>query len=211
MHELLRPRTYLEIGVETGATIRLANPETLVIGIDPAPELSGPLPRNVAIFKATSDLFFARRNIVQEFGGRPIDLAFIDGSHLFEFVLRDFINVERNAAPTSTILMHDCYPLDEATAQRERTTAFSTGDAWKVVICLKKYRPDLKISTLACPPSGITVVRGLDPASRKLESQLDALYKEFIDLPYAALGENKPAALNLVPGDWDTARALLAL
>lgn len=165
----------------------------------------------MAIFKATSDLFFARRNVVQEFGGRPIDLAFIDGSHLFEFVLRDFINVERNAAPASTILMHDCYPLDEATAQRERTTAFSTGDAWKVVICLKKYRPDLKISTLACPPSGITVVRGLDPASRKLESQLDALYKEFVDLPYAALGEDKRAALNLVAGDWETARAQLTL
>ena len=165
----------------------------------------------MAIFKATSDLFFARRNIVQEFGGRPIDLAFIDGSHLFEFVLRDFINVERNAAPTSTILMHDCYPLDEATAQRERTTAFSTGDAWKVVVCLKKYRPDLKIRTLACPPSGITVVRGLDPASRMLESRLDALYKEFIELPYSALGGDKPAALNLVRGDWETARTVLAL
>ena len=55
------------------------------------------------------------------------------------------------------------------------------------------------------------MVRGLDPASRKLESQLDALCKEFIDLPYAALGDNKAAALNLVPGDWETARALLAL
>jgi len=210
-HELLRPRTYLEIGVETGATIRLANQETLVIGIDPAPELTGPPPRNVAIFKATSDQFFARRNVVQDFGGRPIDLAFIDGNHLFEFVLRDFINVERNAAPTSTILLHDCYPMDEVTAQRERTTAFSTGDSWKVVLCLKKYRPDLKIHTLASPPSGLTVVRGLDPASRKLESQLDALHKEFIDLPYSVLGEDKPAALNLVPGDWETARALLAL
>lgn len=164
----------------------------------------------MAVFKATSDLFFARRNVVQEFGGRPIDLAFIDGSHLFEFVLRDFINVERNAAPTSTILLHDCYPRDEATARRERTTAFSTGDAWKVILCLKKYRPDLKIHTLACPPSGVTVIRGLDPTSRTLESKLEALYQEFIDLPYAVLGENKPVALNLVPGDWDTARALLA-
>ena len=209
MHEALRPRTYLEIGVESGATIRLANRETLVIGIDPAPELMGPLPRNVAVFKATSDLFFERRNVVQEFGGRPIELAFIDGNHLFEFVLRDFINVERNASATSTILLHDCYPLDEATAQRERTTAFSTGDAWKVVLCLKKYRPELKIHTLASPPSGLTVVRGLDPTSRKLESQLDALYQEFIDLPYAVLANDKAAALNLVPGDWPTARALL--
>ena len=210
-HELLRPRTYLEIGVESGATIRLANPETLAIGIDPDPQLTEALPPNVCVFRATSDLFFARCNVIQEFRGRPIDLAFIDGNHHFEFVLRDFINVERNCAPTSTILLHDCYPLDEVTAQRDRVTLFSTADAWKVVLCLKKYRPDLKIHTLACPPSGLTVVRGLDPTSRILASMLEALYQEFIGLPYGVLTEDKPAALNLVPGDWVTARALLAV
>src|SRR5205823_2040722 len=101
-HELLRPRSYLEIGVETGETIRLVNPETIAIGIDPAPQVQERLPPNVRVFQATSDEFFARHDVAQEFGGRPIDLAFIDGMHLFEFVLRDFINVERNAAPTST-------------------------------------------------------------------------------------------------------------
>jgi len=210
VHGHLRPRTYLEIGVETGATLRLAHPETLAIGVDPAPQVRAPLPANARIFKATSDDFFARHDVAKEFGGRPIDLAFIDGSHLFEFVLRDFVNVERNCTPRSTVLLHDCYPLDEVTARRERVTAFSTGDAWKVIVCLKKYRPELEIHTLACPPTGLSVVRGLDPSSRKLESQLQALYQEFIGLPYSVLGESKSAALNLVPGDWDTARALLA-
>lgn len=209
VHGHLRPRTYLEIGVETGATLRLASPETMAIGVDPAPQIADRLPSNVRVFKATSDDFFARHDVAKEFGGRPIDLAFIDGSHLFEFVLRDFINVERNSTPQSTVLLHDCYPLDEITSRRERVTAFSTGDAWKVIVCLKKYRPDLKIHTLACPPTGLTVVRGLDPASRKLESKLQGLYQEFISLPYAVLAD-KPAALNVVPGDWGTARALLA-
>ena len=54
------------------------------------------------------------------------------------------------------------------------------------------------------------MIRGLDPTSRKLESQLEALYQEFIGLPYAVLAGNKCAALNLVPGDWPSARALLA-
>ena len=196
----LRPRTYLEIGVETGATLRLAHPETLAIGVDPAPQVTAPLPSNARIFKATSDDFFARHDVAKEFGGRPIELAFIDGSHLFEFVLRDFINVERRCAPQSTVLLHDCYPLDEVTARRERVTAFSTGDAWKAIVCLKKYRPDLTIHTLACPPTGLTVVRGLDPASRTLEARVEALYAEFIGLPYDFLTADKPAALNLVPG-----------
>ena len=112
VHGHLRPRTYLEIGVETGATLRLAHPETLAIGVDPAPQVTAPLPSNARIFKATSDDFFARHDVAKEFGGRPIELAFIDGSHLFEFVLRDFINVERNSTPQSTVLLHDCYPLD---------------------------------------------------------------------------------------------------
>lgn len=208
VHAHLRPRTYLEIGVEAGATLRLANPETMAIGVDPAPQVTA-LPANARVFKATSDDFFARHDVKKEFGGRPIDLAFIDGSHLFEFVLRDFINVERHAAAESTVLLHDCYPLDEVTAKRERVTAFSTGDAWKVILCLKKYRTDLEIHTLACPPTGLTVVRRLDPGSRRLESQLQALCEEFVGLPYAALGEDKPAALNLVPGDWATARRYL--
>jgi len=209
VHRELRPRTYLEIGVDEGTTLRLANTGTVAIGVDPAPRLSSPLPPNARVFKATSDDFFARYDAAKPFGDRPIDLAFIDGRHLFEFALRDFINVERRATPQSTVLMHDCYPLDEVTARREAVTTFSTGDAWKVILCLKKYRPDLAVHTLACPPTGLALVRGLDPASRTLESQLEALYREYIDLPYAILAEDKPAALNLVPGDWATARALL--
>jgi hypothetical protein len=209
VHEHLRPRAYLEIGVHAGATLRLASPETIAIGVDPAPQVTDPLPAHARVIQATSDEFFARYDLAKEFGGRPIELAFIDGSHLFENVLRDFMNVERHATPASTVLLHDCYPLDEITARREAVTTFSTGDAWKVILCLKKYRPDLKIHTLACPPTGITVIRGLDPASGVLESRLQALYDEFVALPFSVL-EDKPAALNLVPGDWSTANALLA-
>jgi hypothetical protein len=209
IHAHLRPRTYVEIGVAQGATIRLAGAQTLAIGIDPAPDLQGELPKNIQVAQATSDEFFARSDVRDQLGGNAIDLAFIDGMHLFEFALRDFINIERHATPASVVLLHDCYPLNEVTAARQRVTTFWTGDIWKLVLCLKKYRPDLRVNTLACPPSGIAVIRGLDPNNRVLRSQLDAVCREFIALPYGALGPDKRAALNLVPGDWETTRALL--
>lgn len=209
IHEHFRPRTYVEIGVALGSTIALAGAETLAIGVDPAPQVEGTLPGRARIVAETSDDFFASHDLRKEFAGLPLDLAFIDGMHLFEYVLRDFINLERNGTPGTTILLHDCYPLDELTAARQRLTVFWTGDVWKLTVCLKKYRPDLRIHTLAAPPSGLAVIRGLDPASTVLSAQFDSLCGEFIPLPYAVLEADKRAALNLVPGDWETARRLL--
>ena len=93
----LRPRTYVEIGVAEGSSIRLAGPGTRAIGVDPKPHLKFELGPNVSIFAETSDAFFARHDLRAELGGLPVDLAFIDGMHHFEFALRDFFNLERSA------------------------------------------------------------------------------------------------------------------
>jgi hypothetical protein len=209
IHAHLQPRTYLEIGVNDGASIALCGAATLAIGVDPAPRIDRPLPPGVRIVRETSDDFFSRNDLPAACGGLPLDLAFIDGLHRFEYALRDFINIERNAHPATRVLIHDCYPLDEATSTRDAHTYFWSGDVWKLVLCLRKYRPDLQLHTLAVPPTGLCLVRGLDPGSTVLSSRLQALYSEFVPLPYSALGETKAAALNLVPGDWGTARGLL--
>ena len=107
-----------------------------------------------------------------ELGGKAVDLAFIDGMHLFEYALRDFSNLERLCTPHSTILVHDCYPLDRQTADRERTTLFWSGDIWRLILLLKKYRPDLEINVIAAPPTGLGVIRNLDPASRVIADNL---------------------------------------
>ncbi|PYI78804.1 MAG: class I SAM-dependent methyltransferase, partial [Verrucomicrobia bacterium] len=120
------------------------------------------------IFPETSDAFFARHGPDALLAGRPLGIGFIDGLHLYEQALKDFINLERYCGPRSVILFHDTIPLDETTQSRARDTQFHTGDVWKTVLCLKHYRPDLDIFTIPTSWTGLTVVTGLDPASRVL-------------------------------------------
>jgi len=208
-HAHLRPRTYIEVGVSSGGSIALARPETRVIGIDPAPDVKFPLAARTSVHRCTSDEYFATHDVRSELDGLPLDLAFIDGMHRFEYALRDFIQIEKLCTPQSTILIHDCYPFDRYTAEREQHTGFWSGDIWKLVLLLKKYRPDLRIHTIGTAPSGLGAVRGLDPSSRVLEQNLEAAVAEFMDLDYAVLDRDKAGMLNLYPNDWDKIVQLL--
>jgi Methyltransferase domain len=201
VHARLKPRTYLEIGVASGKTIVLAAPDTRAVGVDPDPKIRHPLGRNVRIVQATSDDFFARQDLAALFGEPRIDLAFIDGMHHFEFALRDFVAVERLAGPGSTVLLHDCYPLDRRTAERVRSTVFWSGDCWRLILALKKHRPDLAVSVIATAPTGLAVVRNLDPASRVLAERMDEVVAEFLAVDYDVLDADKPGMLNVVAND----------
>jgi hypothetical protein len=210
LHKHLRPSTYVEIGVATGVSLRLVQPGTAALGVDPQPVIAFPLPEGARVFSETSDEFFARHDVRAELGGLPVDLALIDGMHHFEYALRDFINLERLCGPESTILIHDCFPYDRLTARRERVTGFWSGDVWRLVVLLKKYRPDLSIHTIATPPTGLGMVRRLDPSSRFLQENLQRLCEEFLALDYGFLGKDRAAELNLFPNDWGKIRALLS-
>ena len=199
IHARLRPRTYLEIGVGTGTTLALAAPATRALGVDVEPRIEEAIGPNTKVFALKSDDFFSEIDVLAELGGRPLDLAFIDGMHHFEFALRDFIAIERLCTRDSTVLVHDTYPLDRLTAARARSTLFWSGDVWRFVLALKKYRPDLAVHTIAAAPTGLTLIRGLDPASRLLDASLQGIVAEFMALDYGILDAGKPVALNLVP------------
>jgi hypothetical protein len=209
IHAHLRPRSYVEIGIETGMSVRLALPQTRVLGVDPDPRISEPLPPNVRVYAETSDAFFARVDVRAELGGLPVDLALIDGMHLFEFALRDFMHLERVCSPQSTILVHDCFPHDRRTAQRERQAAFWTGDVWRLIVLLKRHRPDLSVHTVAAPPSGLAIVRKLDPASTLIADNYERLRGELMSLDYGYLEKGRADKLNLFPNDWRQVAALL--
>jgi hypothetical protein len=209
IHRHLRPRTYLEIGVSRGDSLACVLPETRVLGIDPQPNLPGEPPANVALYRETSDEFFAQHDLRAEFGGRALELAFIDGMHHFEFALRDFVNVERACSRSSVILMHDCYPLDERTARREQVTGFWSGDIWRLMLLLRTLRPDLTVRTIATPPTGLGIVLNPDPGSRVLADNLDALIAQYRAKDFGVLAGRQAEALGLIENRWPVIRALL--
>jgi hypothetical protein len=127
--------------------------------------------------------------------GGSVKVAFIDGLHLFEQVLRDFVNLERHSDPDTVIVLHDCLPLDELTASRERTTDFFSGDVWKAVLALRRRRPDLEMVTVPAPPDGALPGAGTrqqQPAVRAGLSELIATYRDLDFDHYLAHRQEMP-------------------
>jgi len=119
--------------------------------------------------------------------------------HWFEYALRDFIHVEAWSQPNGVVVLHDCLPIFPLTASRERCTKFWVGDVWKVVSILREHRPELRVKIVATAPSGLCIVRGLDPTSRVLSERLDDIVAHYRELAYPAGALETPAGFALVP------------
>ena len=50
---------------------------------------------------------------------------------------------------------------------------------WKLVPILRQYRPDLAITVLDAPPTGLVLVTGLDPSSRVLWDNYGRICAEY--------------------------------
>jgi hypothetical protein len=176
VHELVRPEHYLEIGVRHGGSLSLASCPS--VGIDPAFAVTAEIDTRVSLFRTTSDEYFTREDPLAATGGQPFDLSFIDGMHLFEFALRDFINAERHSRPGSVIVFDDVLPRTVPEAARERHTKAWTGDVFHVIDVLKQYRPEVATVLVDTHPTGLMVVVGLDPTSTVLSDHYDEIMAE---------------------------------
>ena len=177
LHRTLKPNWYLEIGTQTGASLALSKARS--ISVDPLyhlrNEVMGEKPELLMV-QETSDAFF--ESGLLEARDIKIDLAFLDGMHLFEFLLRDFINTEAHMTPRGLVVLHDCLPWTANMTSRDRANCKTnawTGDVWKIVPTLQKYRPDLDIEVLDAAPTGLVMVGGLDPQNRTLKENYDAI------------------------------------
>ncbi len=210
IHQKIKPEGYLEIGVATGKSMALADTETRVIGIDPAFKINTSITAKARLFPTTSDNFFANNSVAAELDNKPMDLAFIDGLHLFEQVLKDFINVEKNSHSKTTVLIHDCFPATALSAERERHTAYWAGDVWKIIPCLLKERPDLAIKIIPAFPSGLAIVTNLDNTSTRLASDLEQVSKRYSDMAFNQNNFNQVVDKLLIENRWDAIEPLIA-
>lgn len=179
-------RNYLEVGVRDAKT--LAGVDCPAIGVDPNFTITvNPVGRKrvLHLYQMTSDEFFRDHDPRNVLGG-AVDVAFLDGLHVFEYLLRDFINTERVCDRNSLILLDDCLPVNIEMTERlhrpelrkdKAIAGWWTGDVWKVVSILRELRPDLKITPVNVRPTGSIMVSNLDPSSTVLYDR----YFEILD------------------------------
>jgi hypothetical protein len=176
LHRHLRPAFYTEIGVEYGASLKLAACPAL--GIDPAPQLSEVLPSHHSVSLTTSDDFF---RLADTSAMKSIDLCYIDGMHQIEFALKDFMNMERFCHAGSVVIVDDIYPAHPLQGERIRQSRYWTGDIWKIIPILERYRPDLIVLPVDTEPTGSLMVLGLDPTNNVLWDNFDTIIDDAID------------------------------
>ncbi len=197
VHGRFQPDVYLEIGVRHGVSLALANRSRVVVGIDPAPDLRIALADHFRVMSMTSDQFFD--NNPMAILGEPVDLAFIDGMHLIEFALRDFMNVERNATVNGVVVFDDIFPNHPLQAERKRQSGVWTGDVWKIIPCLRKYRPDLLLLPVDAHPAGLLFVTNLNPDSQVLRANYGSIVDEFTSVTAPTLGVNTLTRVGVLP------------
>lgn len=185
LHQTLRPRSYLEIGTQTGVSLAVAR--CPAVAIDPEFQIDRAAlgaRSQTFLFQMGSDEFF-RDHDVRTFFPRGVDLCFLDGMHRLEYLLRDFANAEKACHARSMIVLHDCLPLDARMAERVfsgQPGSMWAGDVWKLIPILKEHRPDLRVLFVDAPPTGLALVTDLDPGSTALADR----YYEVLD-PVAGL------------------------
>lgn len=201
IHKHLKPKTYLEIGVFEGMSLRLARAAQTVIGVDPDPRYKGEKPERIEIVEQTSDDFFAEQ-ADHRFADSPIDFAFVDGLHHANQALRDILNTERYMQADGTIAVHDIIPLNAVTAQMRRQTTFWSGDVWKTWFALQKFCPDLKLATIDAPPTGLGLIRGLNPDRNLTDADLDEMYAYMGSIDFSLLGSPVKSTPGLTVMPW---------
>jgi hypothetical protein len=181
---------YLEVGCRSGRTFGPVRGKT--IAVDPYFRISDDVVGNkpaLHILQQTSDDFFASGFLAAM--KIKLSFSFLDGMHLFEFLLRDFMNTEANSHEDGVIALHDCCPFSSEMTTRDLDNTPKgawTGDVWKLIPILQDYRPDLKITVLDCKPTGLVLVSNLAPTNTVLKRSYDDILARFTDLTIEDFG-----------------------
>lgn len=181
-------RSYLEIGVATGATFFAVEAERKV-AVDPRYRFD-PSERNdpgCTYHTLTSNDYFTGPGF-----GESFDLMYLDGLHTFEQTLIDFMAAQQMAHARSVVLIDDTVPNDVFSAYPNQKIAFKYraktgnkslvwhGDTYKLVVYIHDFMPMLSYMTFMSGGNPQTVVwreprPGVEPVCGNVEkiSRLD--------------------------------------
>ncbi|MFN3722545.1 MAG: class I SAM-dependent methyltransferase [Paracoccaceae bacterium] len=181
---------YMEVGCRTGRIF--ANARGKTIAVDPFfradTNIIGTKPA-LHVFQQTSDDFFAS-DFLKAMKAK-LSYSFLDGMHLFEFLLRDFMATEKASDPKGVIALHDCCPFSYEMTTRDLSAIPKqawTGDVWKLIPILMEYRPDLQITVLDAAPTGVVLVSGLDPKSKVLDKKYAEIVEHYSEITLDGFG-----------------------
>ncbi len=181
---------YIEVGCRTGRIF--ANARGKTIAVDPFfradANIIGTKPA-LHVFQQTSDDFFAS-DFLKAMKVK-LSFSFLDGMHLFEFLLRDFMAAEKASDPKGVIALHDCCPFSHEMTTRDLAAIPKnawTGDVWKLIPILMEYRPDLRITVLDAAPTGVVLISGLDPKSKVLDKKYAEILELYADMTLEEFG-----------------------
>ena len=204
--ESLQAEIYLEIGVAKGATFlrQPMPPLKLRIGVSPdvnqAKLIDFSDTRN-CMHAVLSDEFFRLWQAPLRRTG--VDVAFIDGNHVWEQVERDVLHTLEHLTNDGAIVLHDGSPLTCMMA----TPALShghfrkehpgesawTGDVWKAVVCLRSLSEFKHINVFT-----LNITTGLTIVTRgERETSLPFSREQIKKFTYNDLDKNREQWLNM--------------
>ena len=206
-----KAKTYLEIGVSRGHCF-LKIKTHIKIGVDPnflipkkekfiMSKIRNPTNLFNKYYKTESDSFFNKPPKILSKKG--IDVAFIDGLHIYEQALVDVKNTLKYLKKGGVIILHDCNPITEESAYPAKLSNDSKslnlpdyvgswcGDVWKTIVNLRSLHQELNVFVLDCD-YGLGIVTVGNP-----ENTLDFSLEEIRALNYSDLEANREKFLNL--------------
>lgn len=195
IHDNLKPRSYLEVGLAKGRSLSAVGPHTLSVGVDPAFDITHSIVSPTRLFRMTSDTFFQAFKS-EELFGQKVDLCFLDGLHHFEQTFRDLVHVARHTHEKSVVAIHSTISVHEIATLRNPVTDFWTGDVWKMVYLINEFFPNLEMWTIPTYPSGLTILKGFDGTSPE-HSVWERRAEEIVEKPFIPLDAELRTLLNI--------------
>lgn len=197
LHDALHPDVFFYSTNEARDNVNVGASRSIVVSADAIKAVE--LRNGVTFHCCTPDKFFATYEISGLTGGRAIDFSVIDGQHLFEHVLRQFINLERFCHHGSVIAIPNVFPQTLTIEQRDPQDDGWADDVYGIILALRTHRPDLTLMAVDVGSKGMLLVTSLDPQDRILAARFENIVEKHKRLDYTNLHAHHEKMLGKMP------------